>query len=273
MKPKLKIHDTGGTGQAIVLIHGFPLSHQSFTQQFDAFTNAGLRVVAYDRRGFGDSEKPLTGYDYDCLADDLRGVVEDLNLGEFILLGFSMGGGEVARYVSRHGGKGVNGIVFAASVTPCLAKQENNLDGPLTAQAASAKLDSLQRDREAYFETFVRKFYTAKNEVLVDDTELKNALNLCHQSAQHAAVECVRAFSSTDFRDDLKAVTVPTLVIHGDSDVVVPFEGSGYRTFKAIPTAKLELITGGPHGINVSHASQFNESVIQFANSLTSDKT
>ena len=266
----LNIFDTQGPGRPIVLIHGFPLSHQSFRHQFEAFKAAGLRVVAYDRRGFGSSEKPSDGYDYDTLSDDLKDVIDKLGLQDAILLGFSMGGGEVARFAGRHSLESVAGVIFAASVTPYLLKSENNPDGPLDPKIAEQKLAGLTADRTAYFAAFVKKFYSAKDEVIVDESEIQSAIDLCEQADQNAAIACMKSFSNTDFRDDLQRITVPTLVVHGDCDAIVPVEGSGYRTFKSIRGSKIALIPGGPHGINVSHATEFNQIVIEFAQGLGS---
>ncbi len=265
---RLNIFDTKGPGRPIVLIHGFPLSHQAFLHQFEAFKNAGLRVVAYDRRGFGSSDKPSDGYDYDTLSDDLKNVIDQLSLKDVILLGFSMGGGEVARFMGRHSLASVAGVIFAASVTPYLLKSENNPDGPLDSQTADQKLASLTADRAGYFAAFVKKFYSANDELVVEDSEVQSAIEMCEQSDQHAAIACMKSFSTTDFRDDLQRITVPTLVVHGDCDAIVPFEGSGHRTFKSIRGSKIALIQGGPHGINVSHASEFNQIVVEFAQSL-----
>lgn len=270
MSANLHIYDSGGMGRPIVLIHGFPLSHEAFRHQLDDLENAGLRVIAYDRRGFGRSDKPTDGYDYDTLADDLKRVIDQLALQDAILLGFSMGGGEVARFASRHSLEGIAGVIFAAAVPPCLLKSEDNLDGPLDQKTADEKLAAITTDRSAYFDSFVKKFYSVKDEVVVDETELQSAIRLCEQSDQKAAIACMKSFSFTDFRDDLQHITVPALIIHGDCDAIVPVEGSGYRTFKSIPGAKISLITGGPHGINVSHSDEFNELVIQFSESLPS---
>lgn len=267
-QPKLHIYDSGGPGRPIVLIHGFPLSHASFEHQFDAFAKASLRVIAYDRRGFGQSEKPANGYDYDTLSDDLKHVIDTLGLSDVILLGFSMGGGEVARFVSRHTEKGLAGLVFAAAVTPYLAKSADNPYGPLDKKTADEKLAALEKDREGYFEKFIEKFYSVDGQSVVSDEETQKAIALCRQSAQHAAIACMKSFSSTDFRDDLSAITLPTLIIHGDSDAVVPVEGSGLCTHQDIAHSQLHLIDGGPHGFNVSHREQFNKRIIDFVRAI-----
>jgi non-heme chloroperoxidase len=261
---KLYIKDSGGDGTPVVMIHGFPLSHEAFEKQFDSLKQSGLRPIAYDRRGFGSSEKPAGGYDYDTLSDDLLNVLMQLELKKAVLLGFSMGGGEVARFVGRHGQDRLLGVIFAAAVTPFLAKTTDNPNGPLEQAKAREKLESLKKNREDYFEKFVSKFYEVEGDVVVDQSEIDKAVSLCKQSDDTAAIECMRAFSTTDFRQDLNKITIPTLVIHGDSDAVVPFEGSGKLTHSSIGQSELELIEGGPHGINVSHADLFNQRVIAF---------
>ncbi|XZE33907.1 alpha/beta fold hydrolase [Pirellulaceae bacterium SH501] len=266
----LHVKDCGGTGTPVVMVHGFPLTHESFEYQFEALRSDGLRPVAYDRRGFGSSEKGIGPYDYDTLADDLEQVLADLDLHQIVLLGFSMGGGEVARYVSRHGEGRLQGLVFAGSVTPYLSKTQDNPAGPLDSMTAQEKLVALQADRDRYFEGFVNKFYEVSGKVVVDKSDIQKAIAMCQECDQDAAIACMTSFSSTDFRDDLTRVTIPTLIIHGDSDAIVPFEGSGKLTHAAIRHSELELIRGGPHGINVSHADQFNDRLLKFVRAVES---
>ena len=260
----LHIEDSGGTGRPVVLIHGWPLSAQAWGQQVSALRSAGHRVVAYDRRGFGRSDKPESGYSYDTLADDLQRVMDQCGLQDVTLVGFSMGGGEVARYVGRHGESRLHSVVFAAAVTPCLMKSADNPEGPLTPEKAQQKKQAFGQDRKAYFEQFTRDFFSAKGELLVTESQRAEAIALCQQSAPHAALACMESFATTDFRDDLKKLTVPTLVIHGEADAIVPFEGSGQRTHRAVPHSQLVLVPGAPHGLNVSHAQAFNEALLSF---------
>jgi non-heme chloroperoxidase len=264
----LNVRDASGAGTPIILIHGFPLSHEAFDLQFDELKNAGLRPIAYDRRGFGRSEITDDNYDYDSLADDLHRLIREMGLSNCVLLGFSMGGGEVARYVTRHGEGNLSGLIFAAAVTPYLARTPDNPEGPLDAKTAQEKLAALQADRDSYFNAFVKKFYDVNGKVVVDQSEIDKSVAICHQSDPVAAVECMKAFSTTDFRSDLKVIRLPTLVIHGDSDAVVPFKGSGERTHEMVAHSKLEIITGGPHGMNVSHHQQFNLAILDFVQSL-----
>ena len=268
-KTTLHVRDAGGELTPIIMIHGFPLSHEAFEPQFHELKRAGLRPIAYDRRGFGLSEATMNSYDYDSLADDLHDLICELELTNCVLLGYSMGGGEVARFVSRHGSEKLSGLTFAASVTPYLAQTPDNPDGPLDAETAQEKREALQSDRDSYFKAFIKKFYEVDGKVVVDQSEIDKAVSICHQSDTQAAIECMKAFSTTDFRSDLKQITLPTIVIHGDSDTVVPYEGSGMRTHEAVPHSGLEVIKGGPHGINVSHDRHFNSRIIHFVKSLT----
>jgi non-heme chloroperoxidase len=258
------VQDTGGTGRPVVLIHGWPLSGASFDAQLPALTAAGLRVIRYDRRGFGQSDKPSRGYDYDSLADDLDGILTGLDLREVSLVGFSMGGGEVARYISRHGEDRLHSIVFAAAVPPYLAQTGDNPDGPLSGEQAAAMAKGLKEDRDAFFDSFVTDFFSVDGELRVTEAQRQEAIALCRQSDEKAAQKCMESFGTTDFRPDLTNVHVPTLVLHGTGDAVVPFEGSGSRTHEAIAHSELVLLDDAPHGLNVSHAEPFNTALVEF---------
>jgi len=264
----LHIDDSGGSGRPVVLIHGWPLSAQAWEPQLSALQAAGYRVVAYDRRGFGRSDKPDADYSYDALADDLERVMEQCELQDATLVGFSMGGGEVARYIARYGESRLHSVVFAAAVPPYLLKTADNPDGPLTPEQAQRNMQALKRDRSAFFEQFTRDFFCAHGVLQVSESQRRDAIVLCHQSAPHAALACMNAFSTTDFREDLKAVTVPTLVLHGDADAIVPIEGSGERTHRAIPHSQLVRVAGAPHGLNVSHQQAFNAALLSFLQSV-----
>lgn len=264
---QLHVEDTGGTGRPVVLVHGWPLSGESWAAQIPALHDAGFRVIAYDRRGFGRSEKPTHGYDYDTLADDLAGLIVDLDLRDAVLVGFSMGGGEVARYVSLHGQDRLGGVVFAAAVTPCLMQSADNPQGPLTIEKAEEKAASLKADRHTYFDAFTRNFFSVDGELQVEESQRQAAIGLCLQSNQVAALACMHAFSTADFRDDLKRISVPTLVLHGDSDAVVPYEGSGALTHATVEHSELHVLKHAPHGCNTSHAEAFNAALLGFLRS------
>lgn len=263
-EPRLHVEDTGGSGRAVVLIHGWPLSAQAWKDQVPALVQAGWRVVSYDRRGFGRSDKPPSGYDYDVLADDLARVIAQCGLDDATLVGFSMGGGEVARYVARHGPLQLRSVVFAAAVPPYLMNTPDNPEGPLPESKAMEMKQALDNDRDAFFDQFTKDFFSADGTLCVDEAQRQAAIALCRQCDQRAALACIDAFATTDFRADLARISVPTLVIHGDADAIVPLEGSGARTHQAIPRSELEVVKGAPHGLNVSHKDAFNRALLSF---------
>lgn len=260
----LYVEDTGGAGRPVVLIHGWPLSGASWSKQVPAFAAAGYRVVDYDRRGFGRSDKPSSGYDYDTFAEDLHEILDALDLQDVTLVGFSMGGGEIARYFGKYGSERVRSVVFASAVPPYLAQTDDNPDGPLDEATAAGLEGGLTKDRHAFFPQFVNDFYSANGVLKVTPQDVADAVELAEQSDQKAALGAMNAFATTDFRDDLKKVTVPTLVIHGDADAIVPFEGSGERTAAAIPGSEVVVIRDAPHGVNVSDAEEWNAAVLAF---------
>ncbi len=265
----LYIEDSGGTGRPVVLIHGWPLSAESWDAQVPDLISAGYRVVAYDRRGFGRSSTG-TAYDYDTLASDLAAIMEHLDLQNATLVGFSMGGGEVARYVARHGGQRVRSVVFASAITPFMMQTDDNPDGPLTPSAAERMEGQLRADRVAFFDDFTTDFFSVKaflglvSDLKVTEETRQKAITFCLQSDPTAALACMRSFGTTDFREDLQAISCPTMVIHGDGDGIVPFEGSGARTHQALQGSALVVIEGGPHGVNASHPAQFNVALLDF---------
>ena len=252
------------SGRAIVLIHGWPLDGDSWAEQVPAFTSAGYRVITYDRRGFGRSDKPGKGYDYDTLAEDLHTLLEELDLSDVTLVGFSMGGGEVARYFGRYGSERLHSVVFASAVPPYLMKSDDNPDGPLTEDMAGEWQSAIDDDMGAFFDGFIDGFFSANGELKVTAAERQEARDECDLADKKAVLGCMEAFGMTDFRDDLTKVTVPALIIHGDADGTVPYEGSGKRTHEAIAGSELHVIAGGPHGCNVSHADEFNRTLLEF---------
>ena len=261
---KLHVDDTGGPGRPVVLVHGWPLSGEAFALQVPALAEAGYRVITYDRRGFGRSDKPLTGYTYDTLAEDLHTLITALDLDDFTLVGFSMGGGEVARYCATYASERVHSVVFASAVTPYLMQGDDNRDGPLTKGQAATMTKDLTKDQDAFYDQFVTDFFTANGRLTVTEEQRQEALALAHQADKKAALACLAAFGMTDFREDLGTIAVPTLVIQGDADFVVFYEGSGARTHAAIPQSTLHVISGAPHGCNVSNVDEWNSVVVDF---------
>ena len=262
----LHLDDTGGDGRPVVLIHGWPLSGEAFSAQVPDLVAAGYRVITYDRRGFGRSEKPESGFDYDTLTGDLHLLLEGLDLTDVTLVGFSMGGGEVARYFSAYGTERLRSVVFASAVPPFLLSAPDNPDGPLSQQQASSMARDLMADDVAFYESFATQFFSVDGagELKVTAAQREDALRLCLMADKRAALACMESFGTTDFRDDLRMVSLPTLVLHGDRDGVVPFSGSGQRTHEAIPESELHLISGAPHGANVSHQAEWNQALIDF---------
>jgi len=261
---RLHVDDTGGSGRPVVLIHGWPLSGQAWSPQIPALQDAGYRVTTYDRRGFGRSDKPINGYDYDDLAEDLRALINALELDDVALVGFSMGGGEVARYISSFGDERLHSAVFASAVTPFMLQTGDNPDGPLTKKDATQSAAFLVKDEDAFYDAQMTEFFSVNGELKVNEAQHHKAVALCKQASKEASLASMAAWSNTDFRDDLAQVSVPTLVIHGDADASVPFDGSARRTHDAISGSELHVIADAPHGCNITHPDDFNKALIRF---------
>ncbi|SMO42166.1 alpha/beta fold hydrolase [Paracoccus laeviglucosivorans] len=261
---KLHVEDTGGTGRPVVLIHGWPLSGEAWEKQVPVLADAGFRVITYDRRGFGRSDKPADGYDYDSLTADLHDILTEKDLRDVTLVGFSMGGGEAARYIPNHGADRIASIVFAAAIPPYMMQGDDNPEGPLTPDAAQGMQTGFRADRDAFFKDFILAFFSAHGELRVTEADRQKAIELCQQSDDTAALACMQSFGTTDFRQDLPQITVPVLVLHGDADAIVPLEGSGQRTHDAIPGSELAVIENAPHGLNTSNPDEFNAALLDF---------
>jgi non-heme chloroperoxidase len=255
-----------GTGRPVVLIHGWPLSGRSWEAQVPALVEAGYRVITYDRRGFGGSSQPWDGYDYDTFADDLDAVLSHLELQQVTLVGFSMGGGEVVRYLARHGSSRIEKAVLAGAVPPYLYKSDDNPDGGLDDATIEAFEAGVRGDRLEFLDEFLKNFFGTgllkKN--LVSEPFRLYMRDIAAYASPKGTLDCIDAFGRTDFREDLTKVDVPTLVIHGDSDGIVPFEVSGRRSAEAIADSTLVVVKGGPHGFNVTHAAEFNQALLDF---------
>lgn len=258
-------YEDHGLGSPVVLIHGWPLSGRSWEYQVPALIEAGNRVITYDRRGFGRSSQPWGGYDYDSFAADLKVLMEELDLTDATLVGFSMGGGEVARYIGNYGTKRVSKAVLAAAVPPYLYKSDDNPDGGLDDATIEQFEEGVRGSRIPFLDEFASGFFAAgdRNDLVSESFKLHNR-EIAAFASPKGTLDCIAAFGRTDFRDDLAKFKVPTLIIHGDSDAIVPFEVSGKRSHEAIEGSSLELIEGGPHGINATHAEQFNRALINF---------
>ena len=262
-KTKLYVKDWG-SGRPVVLLHGWPLSADSWDDQAMAFADAGYRVIAYDRRGFGRSSQPWSGYDYDTLSDDLAAVIEQTGAQDAVLMGFSMGGGEVARYMSRHQAKSVSKAVLISSVVPFMLKTDNNPDG--TEQAVFDKIgNGIKEDRAKFFAGFFKDFYgVGMLSSPVSDEFVQASCNVAMQASLKATLACAESFSTTDFRGDLAAFKVPTLIIHGTSDVTVPIDAAGRAAAKGIAGSTLLEYEGAPHGLFATEKSRLTRDLLAF---------
>jgi len=258
-------YEDQGSGSPVVLIHGWPLSGRSWENQVPALVDAGYRVITYDRRGFGKSSQPWTGYDYDTFAADLDALLTHLDLSDATLVGFSMGGGEVVRYIGNYGTARVAKAVLAAAVPPYLYKSDDNPEGGLDDATIQQFQDGVLSDRIAFLDGFITTFFTAgdRSDPVSEPTRLYNR-EIAAFASPKGTLDCITAFGRTDFRDDLTKVDGPTLGIHGDSDAIVPFEVSGKRSHESIADSSLTLIEGGPHGLNATHPEQFNRALLDF---------
>jgi non-heme chloroperoxidase len=254
-----------GEGKPVVLIHGWPLSHRMWEKQIIALTEAGYRVIAYDRRGFGESYKPWEGFDYDTLSADLNALLEALDLHEVTLVGFSMGGGEVARYIANYGTKRLAKAVLFSSVTPYLLKTEDNPDG-VDKSVFDGMHNGLMADRPAFLEAFGKQFvnWDEDGKDLMSEAALKHSWDIAVWASPKATIACTESFSSTDFRDDLAKFDIPTLILHGDKDNIVPFEVSGKRTHEMIEDSQLVVIQGGAHGLTYTQPDMVNKALLDF---------
>ena len=253
-----------GTGSPVVLIHGWPLDADMWEYQSVALASQGLRVIAYDRRGFGRSGQPWTGYDYDTLADDLAAVLDALDVKGATLVGYSMGGGEVARYLSRHGAGRVAKAVLLSAVTPYMLKTADNPEG-VDQSVFDQIIQGLQADRPHFLANFGKRFFGAGLLNFTVTNEIQQwALMMAMLASPKATLDCAHAFSSTDFRPDMAAFTVPTLVIHGASDETVPIDASARRAAKMIQGAKLVEYAGAPHATFFTNKDQLNKDLLAF---------
>jgi len=257
-------YEDHGSGDPLVLIHGYPLSGTSWEKQLPVLLQAGHRVITYDRRGFGKSSRPTAGYNYDTFAEDLHKVVSHLKLHDFALVGFSMGGGEVARYFGKYGSKGVSKAVIIGGVPPYLLKTADNPDG-----VDSSVFEGIQKavasDRYAFFTEFFRNFFNTDVFLgkRISEQAVQASWNVAAGASATASLACVPTWHE-DFRNDLARLDVPTLVIHGDADRIVPFKASGEQTAKLVKGARLVAIKDGPHAVNWTHAEEVNAELVNF---------
>ena len=257
-------YEDHGSGTPVVLIHGYPLSGASWEKQVPVLLDAGHRVITYDRRGFGKSTQPTTGYNYDTFAEDLQKLITQLELRDFALVGFSMGGGEVARYLGKYGSKGVSKAVIISGVPPFLLKAPDNPEG-LDSSVFEGIQKAIVADRYAFFTDFFKNFYNL--DVLlgkrVSEQVVQSSWNVAAGSSAVASLACVPTWHE-DFRNDVARIDVPTLVIQGDADRILPIAASGLRAAKLIKGARLLVVKDGPHCITWTHAEQVNTELLEF---------
>ncbi|MBX3018154.1 MAG: alpha/beta hydrolase [Bdellovibrionaceae bacterium] len=253
-----------GRGQPVILIHGWPLNADMFEYQTTALLARGHRVIAYDRRGFGRSSQPTGGYDFDTFADDLRQLIDHLKVDKASLVGFSMGGGEIARYLGNFGADKVSKVALVSAVTPGLLKTPNHPDG-VDAKVFDDIQSGLKEDRPHFLAGFAKDFYgVGMMSSPVSNEILQWTAFMAYQANPKATLDCVTAFGKTDFRGDLKAFTVPTLIIHGALDKTVPIDASARAAAKLLPKARLVEYKDAPHGLFITHKNQLNEDLMMF---------
>jgi pimeloyl-ACP methyl ester carboxylesterase len=258
-------YEDHGAGRPVVLVHGWPLSGRAWEKQVFALVAAGYRVVTYDRRGFGRSSQPWSGYDYDTFTADLEVVMRHLDLRDVTLVGFSMGGGEAVRFTAQDGGSRVAQMVLLAAVPPYLYRSEDNPEGGVDDATIQSLEEGVRGDRLAFLDGFTKGFFGVdRRPELLSEPARHYFWRIASEASPKGTLDCIRAFSATDFRSELAAITVPTLVLHGDSDTIVPFEVSGRRSHEAIAGSRLVVVEGGPHGLTATHADEVNDALLDF---------
>ena len=257
-------YEDHGSGDPVVLIHGYPLSGASWEKQLPVLLEAGHRIITYDRRGFGRSSQPTTGYNYDTFAEDLHKLVAHLKLRDFALVGFSMGGGEVARYIGKYGSKGVSKAVVIGGIPPYLLKTADNPDG-VDGSVFEGIQKAVAADRYAFFTEFFKNFFNTDVFLgkRISEQVVQASWNVAAGASATASLACVPTWHE-DFRNDVARIDVPTLIIHGDADRIVPIQASGEKTAKLVKGARLVAIKDGPHAINWTHAGEVNAELVSF---------
>jgi non-heme chloroperoxidase len=257
-------YEDHGSGQPVVLIHGYPLDGHSWEKQSAALLAAGYRVITYDRRGFGRSSQPTIGYDYDTFAHDLKVVLDTLDLTDVVLVGFSMGTGEVARYVSAHGTARVAKVAFLASLEPFLLKTDDNPEG-VPQEVFDGILAAVTADRYAYFTEFYKNFYNTDENLgtRLSEEALRNSWNVAAGASFIASSAAVPTWV-TDFRADIPKIDVPALILHGTADNILPIDATGRRFHELLPKATYVEIENAPHGLLWTHAEDVNKALLAF---------
>ncbi len=256
-----------GSGPPVVFSHGWPLNSDAWEYQMVFLASNGYRCIAPDRRGHGRSGQPWNGNDMDTYADDLSELITDLDLNGIMLVGHSTGGGEVARYIGRHGTSRVTKVVLMGAVTPLMLQTENN-PGGLKIETFDKIRAGVAADRSQFFKDLTTPFYGTNRPGAKVSQGVRDAF--WYQGIQGGLkneLECIKAFSETDFTEDLKKFDVPTLIIHGDDDQIVPIDASAHATSNLVRNAILEIYRGGPHGLAETHKDQLNTDLLEFLRS------
>ncbi|WP_104054298.1 MULTISPECIES: alpha/beta fold hydrolase [unclassified Arthrobacter] len=259
-----------GSGRPVLLIHGYPLDGDSWERQTRALLGGGYRVITYDRRGFGRSSHPNSGYDYDTFADDLSTIINELDLRDVVLVGFSMGTGELARYVGRHGTERIGGLAFLASLEPFLLQTDDNPTG-VPAEVFEGIATAAQVDRFAWFNSFFSDFYNLPENLgtRISEEAVRGSWNVAAGSAPRAAYAVVPSWL-TDFRDDVVKVResgLPVLILHGTADNILPIDATGRPFSQALPDARYVEVEDAPHGLLWTHADEVNAALLDFLDS------
>ncbi|WP_299761668.1 alpha/beta hydrolase [uncultured Pontibacter sp.] len=253
-----------GEGQPVILIHGWPLSHRMWEHQIQAIVDAGFRCIAYDRRGFGDSDRPWSNYDYNSLALDLRALIEQLDLRHCVLVGFSMGGGEVVRYLSMFGDDRIDKAVLISSIIPIVKQTDDNPDG-VPEEKLNEIMEALKTKRVTFLAEFGKMFYNhSEQKDKVSEQQLQYDWAIASSASPRGTIETAKAWANTDFRQELRNVRVPTLIVHGDADQIVPIETSSEKSSKEIRDNKYVVIKDGPHGLFLTHKEELNKALLDF---------
>lgn len=256
-----------GSGKPVILIHGWPLSNKAWEQQKWAIVDAGFRCIAYDRRGFGASTASWNGYDYTALTSDLKAIINQLELKDCTLVGFSMGGGEVVRYLTDHGSEKITKVALISSIIPLVAQKDDNPDG-VPQKELEKILAALETDRVGFLKTFHKNFYNYdQNKDILSEAQLDYDWSIAAHASPRATIQAAKAWAETDFRPELKNINVPTLIVHGDADQIVPIGTSGDLAAKGILDNTYKVIKNGPHGLNITHKDELNTILIDFLKS------
>jgi non-heme chloroperoxidase len=253
-----------GSGQPVVFSHGWPLDADAWDEQLDLVAGHGFRAVAHDRRGHGRSSQPWNGNDLDTYADDLAELIAQFDLHDVILVGHSTGGGEVTRYIGRHGTARVAKAVLVSAIPPLMLRTEAN-PGGLPIETFDEMRTAMARDRPQFFEDLSIPFYGANREhSAVSQGVRDNFWRMSMQAGYKGAYDCIEAFSETDLTEDLKRFDIPTLIIHGDDDQIVPIADSAALSSKLVADAELKVYAGAPHGLMVTHRERFHDDLVEF---------